>query len=140
MAINSESGKMKARCLAFVGFILISSCSLFENEQGCCTCEDVWVVVQQMPVLKVRLGELQSKLNYPEQALADSVEGRVVVQFVVNKEGVPLNPKVIQSLTTETDAEAVRVVSEYERFSPARQNGEPVCLQYSLPIVFRLQN
>ena len=127
--------------ISVFSILAFTSCDLFENEQGEYPgCWTVFTVAEQMPVLKGNFSDFRSHIEYPSEALKDSVEGRVIVQFVVNKEGVPLNPKVIQSLTSETDAEAVRVVREYSRFNRGAQNGEPVCVQYSLPIVFRLED
>jgi TonB family protein len=83
------------------------------------------------------LEELQSRVRYPAQARSDGVEGRVFVQFVVDREGAARALRVTRGVHPELDAEAVRVVRETS-FTPGRQRGEPVCVQMSLPVTFRL--
>ncbi|MEX0994327.1 MAG: energy transducer TonB [Balneolaceae bacterium] len=101
--------------------------------------EDFFVVVEEMPELIGGLGELQSRIRYPEMARRAGIEGRVYVQFIVNEKGEVENPQVIRGIGGGCDEEAVRAVKE-ARFKPGMQRGRPVRVQYSLPIVFRLQN
>jgi len=101
--------------------------------------EDFFVVVEEMPELIGGLGELQSKINYPEMARRAGIEGRVYIQFIVNEQGQVENPRVIRGIGGGADEEALRVVSQAE-FKPGMQRGRPVRVQYSLPIFFRLQN
>lgn len=101
--------------------------------------EDFFVAVEQMPKLKGGLAELQGCVNYPEMARKAGIEGRVVVQFIVNEEGKVEDPRVIRGIGGGTDEEAIRCVKQSE-FEPGRQRGEPVRVQYSLPVVFKLQN
>lgn len=101
--------------------------------------EDFFVAVEQMPELKGGLGALQQKINYPERARKAGIEGRVVVQFIVTENGKVEEPRVIRGIGGGCDEEALRVVKQAE-FQPGQQRGQPVRVQYSLPIVFRLQN
>lgn len=101
--------------------------------------EDFFVAVEEMPELKGGLAELQSKINYPEMARKAGIEGQVVVQFIVTEDGQVEDPQVVRGIGGGADEEALRVVQEAE-FEPGRQRGEPVRVQYSLPIVFKLQN
>lgn len=101
--------------------------------------EDFFVAVEQMPQLKGGLAGLQRKINYPEMARKAGIEGKVIIQFIVNEEGEVENPRVIRGIGGGADEEALRVVKEAE-FIPGRQRGRPVRVQYSLPITFRLQN
>ncbi|MFH5833262.1 energy transducer TonB [Halalkalibaculum sp. DA3122] len=101
--------------------------------------EDFFVVVEQMPKLKGGLAELQGCVKYPEMARKAGIEGRVIVQFIVNEQGQVENPRVTRGIGGGADEEAVRCVKQAE-FEPGRQRGEPVPVQYSLPVVFRLQN
>lgn len=101
--------------------------------------EDFFVAVEQMPELKGGLGALQQKINYPERARKAGIEGRVVVQFIVTENGKVEDPKVIRGIGGGCDEEALRVVKQAE-FEPGQQRGQPVRVQYSLPIIFRLQN
>ncbi|MEX1212447.1 MAG: M56 family metallopeptidase [Balneolaceae bacterium] len=98
---------------------------------------DVFTVVESMPELIGGLGDLQAKVVYPEQAREAGVEGRVYVQFVVNETGDVESPRVIRGIGSGADEEALRVVRE-AKFEPGKQRGEPVNVQYSLPIVFEL--
>ena len=101
--------------------------------------EDFFVAVEQMPKLKGGLSSLQKRIEYPEMARKAGIEGRVIIQFVVTKNGNVRNPKVIRGIGGGCDEEALRVVKQAE-FVPGRQRGEPVPVQYSLPISFQLQN
>lgn len=101
--------------------------------------EDFFVAVEQMPELKGGLAKLQRCVEYPEMARKAGIEGRVVVQFIVSEQGKVENPRIIRGIGGGTDEEAIRCVKQSE-FEPGRQRGEPVRVQYSLPVVFKLQN
>jgi periplasmic protein TonB len=101
--------------------------------------EDFFVVVEQMPELIGGLAELQSRIRYPEMARRAGIEGRVYVQFIVNERGEVEDPRVIRGIGGGCDEEAIRAVQQAQ-FRPGMQRGRPVRVQYSLPIVFRLQN
>lgn len=101
--------------------------------------EDFFVVVEQMPELIGGLAELQQSIRYPEMARRAGIEGRVYVQFIVNEQGEVENPRVIRGIGGGCDEEAIRAVSQAQ-FRPGMQRGRPVRVQYSLPIVFRLQS
>ena len=101
--------------------------------------EDFFVVVEEMPELIGGLAELQRNIRYPEMARRAGIEGRVYVQFIVNERGEVENPQVIRGIGGGCDEEAIRAVQQAQ-FRPGTQRGRPVRVQYSLPIVFRLQN
>lgn len=101
--------------------------------------EEFFVVVETMPELKGGLADLQRKVKYPEMARRAGIEGRVTVQFIVNEQGRVENPRVIRGIGGGCDEAALEAVRKAE-FSPGMQRGRPVRVQYSLPIVFRLQN
>jgi len=101
--------------------------------------EDFFVAVEQMPQLKGGLAALQKQINYPEMARKAGIEGRVIIQFIVSENGTVEDPKVIRGIGGGCDKEALRVVKK-AKFTPGRQRGKAVRVQYSLPIVFRLQN
>lgn len=101
--------------------------------------EDFFVVVEDMPELLGGLQELQSRIRYPEMARRAGIEGRVYVQFIVNERGEVENPQVIRGIGGGCDEEAIRAVQQ-AKFKPGMQRGRPVRVQYSLPIVFRLQS
>ncbi len=101
--------------------------------------EDFFVVVENMPELIGGLGGLQKKVKYPEMATRAGIEGRVTIQFIVNEQGKVENPRVIRGIGGGCDEEALKAVSQ-AKFKPGMQRGRPVRVQYSLPIVFKLQN
>lgn len=101
--------------------------------------EDFFVAVQQMPELIGGMRSLQNCVKYPEMARKAGIEGQVIVQFIVNEQGEVENPKVIRGIGGGADKEAIRCVEKQE-FKPGRQRGKPVRVQYSLPVIFKLQN
>tara|TARA_R110000868_G_scaffold408293_5_gene690989 strand:+ start:19574 stop:19981 length:408 start_codon:yes stop_codon:yes gene_type:complete len=135
---------MKSFTLVLFFSLSFLSCGIFENEEKLDSldmeCEEsFFVVVETMPQLIGGLGELQQSVTYPQEAIEAGVEGRVVTQFIVNKKGNVICPKVIRGIGGGCDEAALKAV-EQAKFNPGMQNGEPVRVQYSLPIVFLLQN
>jgi len=100
--------------------------------------EDYFVVVEEMPELIGGLASIQQQIRYPEMARRAGIEGRVYVQFIINEQGDVERPRVIRGIGGGADEEALRVVSQ-ARFKPGLQRGQPVRVQYSLPIFFRLE-
>lgn len=101
--------------------------------------EDFFVAVENMPELKGGLGALQKKVEYPDMARKAGIEGRVIIQFIVNEQGQVEDPRVIRGIGGGCDEEALRIVKEAE-FEPGSQRGTPVRVQYSLPITFQMQS
>lgn len=99
--------------------------------------EDYFVVVEDMPELIGGLASIQSEIEYPETAKRAGIEGRVYIQFIVNEEGQVEDPRVIRGIGGGADEAALEAVKKAE-FNPGLQRGEPVRVQYSLPVVFRL--
>ena len=83
---------------------------------------------------------LQENIKYPPKALKDSIQGRVVVQFVVDKAGKVGEVKVVRSVNKDLDDEAVRLIKTLPKFYPGRQNGQAVAVWYTLPVTFKLQD
>ena len=77
-------------------------------------------------------------LKYPEQALSDGVQGRVVVDFIIEKDGKVTDVRVIKSVSPELDAEAVRVISASPKWKPGRVKGNRVRTSLTIPVEFRL--
>ena len=82
---------------------------------------------------------MADNVKYPEKAKADGTEGRVIVTFVIEKDGSVTNAKVLRGVSEEIDAEALRVVSAMPKWKPGTQLGTPVRVQYNLPIYFKLK-
>ncbi len=90
-----------------------------------------------MPELKGGLASVQNRIKYPEMALKAGIEGRVVVQFVIDEKGNVTNPVVVRGIGGGCDEEALKAVKE-AKFEPGRQRGKPVMVRYSLPVTFKL--
>ncbi len=105
--------------------------------------KNVYESVEQMPEFPGGMEEmmkfLQQNIQYPASAAKNKVEGRVVLQFVVEKDGQIGEVKVARSVDPELDAEALRVVKSMPNFIPGRQDGKPVAVWYTIPISFKLQ-
>lgn len=84
-------------------------------------------------------GWVNSHITYPQGAIDDHVEGRVILGFTVAKDGTVQDVKVLRGVNELLDQEAVRVVSSSPKWEPASQNGNPVAVNYTFPVVFKLQ-
>ena len=105
--------------------------------------EDVFMVAEQMPEfpggMKEMLKFLQENVKYPENAMKNNVQGRVIVQFVIEKDGTPTEFKVLRSVDPDLDAEALRVLQTMPKWKPGMQRGEVVRVKYTVPVSFKLQ-
>lgn len=101
--------------------------------------DEFFVAVEEEPQLIGGLAQLQSQVDYPETARRAGIEGQVVIQFIVNEQGNVEEPRIVRSVHPLLDEAAVDGIREHARFRPGRQRGEPVRVQFSLPIIFRLQ-
>ena len=81
---------------------------------------------------------VRNNIQYPQKAVENGIEGKVFVQFVVEKDGSISNISVLRGVNEELDAEAVRVVKSLPKFTPGMHKGEPVRVQYTLPVNFKL--
>ena len=83
---------------------------------------------------------LSENLQYPERCEKEGVQGRVILEFIVEKDGSIGDVKVLRSADPDLDAEAVRVCRSMPRFKPARdaQTEEPIRVRYTLPVNFKL--
>lgn len=93
--------------------------------------------IDKMPTLKGGLAQLQKQITYPKLALQAGLEGKVVIQFIVNKQGKVEHPHVVKGIGGGCDEEALRVVKK-ATFTPGIQDGEPVRVQYAIPILYKL--
>ena len=83
---------------------------------------------------------LQKNIKYPSICQEQGIQGRVIVQFVVEKDGSITDVQVIKAINPYLDKEAVRVVSTMPKWSPGKQRGKPVRVRFTLPVTFRLSN
>ena len=98
---------------------------------------ETFVVVEQMPGLIGGLASVQRRVRYPEAAREAGIQGRVIVQFIVDEHGRVTDPHVMRGIGGGCDEEAVNAIRQ-ARFSPGRQRGEAVSVKMSLPITFKL--
>jgi TonB family protein len=99
-------------------------------------------VVEEMPQFPggpSALFEFLSKnIQYPKDAEKAKLQGRVIVTFVVKKDGSITDAKVVKSVAPSLDAEALRVINAMPNWAPGRQGGQPVNVKYTVPLTFRL--
>ena len=81
---------------------------------------------------------ISENLEYPQHAIDGQIEGRVVVQFVVDKTGKAVNIQVVRSIDKLLDQAAIDVVRALPAWKPGMQNGQPVNVRYTLPVSFKL--
>ena len=102
----------------------------------------VFQVVEVMPEFPGGMAEclkfLGKNIKYPVQSQQAGVQGKVIVQFVVEKDGSVSNPKVVRSIDPDLDGEAVRVISIMPKWKPGMQKGQAVRVKYTVPVTFRL--
>ena len=103
----------------------------------------VFDVAEEMPSFPGGQGALMaflsSNIKYPVVAQENGVQGRVIVGFVVEKDGSISDVKVMRSVDPSLDREAQRVVKAMPKWKPGKQNGSAVRVKYTVPVVFRLQ-
>lgn len=106
------------------------------------TDDDVYEVVEKMPKFPGGGAELMkylsSNIKYPVEAHKAGIQGRVVVSFVVNKDGTVKDAKIVRSVDKSIDAEALRVISAMPKWQPGYQDGKAVSVRYTVPVTFRL--
>lgn len=105
--------------------------------------ETTFKVVETMPKFpggtKGLMQYLARSIKYPVTAQEKKQQGRVIIQMVIGKDGSISNVKVLRSVSPALDTEAMRVVSNMPKWEPGLQRGQAVAVEYTLPIVFRLQ-
>ncbi len=103
----------------------------------------IFDVVEQMPEFPGGMAALMEYLGknikYPPVAEENGVQGRVIVTFVVERDGSITDVKVVKSVDPSLDREAVRVVKSMPHWIPGKQNGSAVRVKYTVPVTFRLQ-
>ncbi len=106
--------------------------------------EEIFEVVEQMPEfpnggMAGLMQFLSKNIKYPTIAQENGTQGRVTVQFVVNRDGSIVDAKVIRGVDPYLDKEALRVINSMPKWKPGMQRGKPVRVKYTVPVMFRLQ-
>lgn len=106
--------------------------------------DEVFVVVEKQPEFpggqEAMMKYLSDNIKYPMVAQENGIQGRVIVNFVVEKDGGLSDVQVVRGQDAALDKEAVRVIEAMPKWKPGVQRGERVRVRYTLPVVFRLQN
>lgn len=125
---------------------LLAACSLMtayaQKTVVSQTNQKVYEEVEQMPQypggMPAMVEFLQTNMKYPEDAAKQKVEGRVMVQFVVETDGSISDVHVAKQVFPSLDAEAIRVVQAMPNWTPGKEKSKVVRVRYNLPIVFRM--
>lgn len=104
---------------------------------------EIFKIVEKMPEfpggMAACLKFLANNIKYPAIAQESNIQGKVIIQFVVNKDGSIVDPVVVRSVDPHLDKEALRVISMMPKWTPGMQRGKPVRVKYTVPVTFRLQ-
>ena len=105
--------------------------------------EQIFQIVEEAASFPGGIGEcmkwLSKNIKYPTISQENGVQGRVIVQFVVNRDGTIVDAKVVRGVDPYLDKEALRVVNLMPKWTPGKQRGKAVRCQFTLPVQFRLQ-
>jgi len=105
--------------------------------------QQIFMVVEAMPEFPGGMNELNKYLaeniKYPQMAKESGIQGRVFVTFVVERDGRVTDVRVLRGIGGGCDEEAVRVVKNMPKWTPGKQRGKPVRVQFNLPVKFTLQ-
>jgi protein TonB len=103
----------------------------------------IFQVVEKMPTFPGGDAELfkflGNNVKYPVIAQENGIQGRVICQFVVNRDGSIVDVEVVRSVDPSLDKEAIRVIKSMPKWSPGQQRGKAVRVKYTLPVNFKLQ-
>lgn len=109
-----------------------------ETDEG-----QIFQVVEQMPEfpggMEALMKYLQKNIKYPSRAQDNNIQGRVMVSFVVNRDGSIVDPEILKAVDKDLDNEALRVIKAMPKWNPGKQRGKPVRVKYTVPVTFRLQ-
>lgn len=137
---------MRKRCIFFLAFVAMAvTLSAQENKTASAQTDSSRIFVDyeenaQFPGGDVACKKwIQEHIKYPEGCQANIPQGRVIVSFIIEKDGSIDSIKVVRSPDPALSEEAVRLVSEMPKWKPARYYNKTIRSRYLLPIIFRLQ-
>ena len=103
---------------------------------------EIYMVVEDSPQfpggLQAFLDYLHDNIKYPESCRRDSIQGRVIISFVVEKDGSINSAEIVKGVHEQLDAEALRVIDAMPKWKPGKQRGKTVRVKYAIPVNFRL--
>ena len=104
--------------------------------------DEIHIAVEEVPEfpggVAALMAYLRKNIKYPAICRENNIQGKVIVTFVVNKDGSIVDVEVAKGVNPSLDKEAVRVISQMPNWEPGRQLGRPVRVRYSVPVSFRL--
>ena len=104
----------------------------------------IFIIVSEMPEFPggndMILKYLSENLKYPEKAVENGIQGRVTVKFVVWTDGSIRKIEILRGVDPLLDQEAIRVISEMPKWKPGKNNGTPVPVYYSVPVIYTIKN
>ena len=105
--------------------------------------DEVFMVVEDQPEFPggtaALLEYLRKNIKYPAICRENNIQGRVLVTFIVNKDGAIVEPEVVKSVNPSLDKEALRVISQMPNWKPGYQRGKPVRVKFTVPVNFQLK-
>ncbi|MDR3129817.1 MAG: energy transducer TonB [Tannerellaceae bacterium] len=133
--LSSEDDQSSAQTQTYVAPVVVEEEEESEHQ--------IFTVVEKMPEFPggqaALLKFLATSIKYPVIAQENGIQGRVVVAFVVNKDGSVVDAEVVRGVDPSLDKEALRVIGIMPKWSPGEQRGKPVRVKYTVPVQFRLQ-
>lgn len=121
----------------------LKQAEVVDQQKSIRTKEPVFVKADQMPVFpggeSALIKFISDEVKYPDDAKKAGIQGKVIVSFVINKDGKVVNPKILRNVHSSIDQEALRVVKMMPQWKPGKNKGEIVSVQYTLPISFALK-
>ena len=103
---------------------------------------EIYMVVEDSPQfpggLQALYDYLHDNIKYPESCRRDSIQGRVIISFVVEKDGSINSAEIVKGVHEQLDAEALRVIDAMPKWKPGKQRGKTVRVKYAIPVNFRL--
>ena len=106
--------------------------------------KDFFFIVEEMPKFNGKSRDefikyLNTQIEYPQEAIDKKIQGRVYVQFIIDKSGYIKNAEVVKGVHPSIDQEALRIVYGSPKWEPGKQKGEPVDVVFTIPIIFKLK-
>ncbi len=134
--VSSEDNSKAAQVQTYVPQAAVQQ----EEEEAS---QEIFSIVEDMPLFPggdvEMMKFLNSNMKYPVIAQENGVQGRVIVQFVENRDGSVVEATVVRSIDPSLDKEALRVVNSMPKWTPGKQRGKPVRVKYTVPVTFKLQ-
>lgn len=104
---------------------------------------EIFVVVEEMPRFpggdQAMMRFIHTNLNYPDSAIKYGIQGKVMVEFIIDETGRVTNARIVRGIGWGCDEEVLRIVNMMPKWTPGKQKGKPVKVRFVLPIRFQLQ-